>query len=376
MRTSRRPSQLFLLLSLAMAIALVTPATAHATAGSKHGDPGDRHGVRHHQHLRLSWRQATLDADQNFRGLDGVDARVAWVSGESLSGGPGKVYRTADGGRHWREVGPPDTTGLSFRDVEATGARTALVLAIGTGEAARIYRTTDGGTTWTETFENTDPNAFYDCMDFYPGNRIGLALSDPVGGKFRILRTTDAGRTWKVLPDAGMPDSTGEGGFAASGDCLTISGHTAYIGSGGAKARIYRSTDLGRHWTVRSSTIPAGPAAGVFAIAMRNPHHGIAVGGDFADPDNGENASAYLSRHGRWRNGGDLPLVGEDVAWWGRIAIAVGQYGGAEGSSLSLDGGRRWHSFSDDGWHAVDCSRRSGCWAAGAGGTVGRLVTR
>ena len=376
MRMSLRRRYLSLVAGGAVALALAAPGAADASAGSTYDHLGHEHGARHHQHLRLDWRTSTLDADQNFRGLDGVDSRVAWVTGESLSGGPGKVYRTVDGGRHWRDVSPPDTTGLSFRDVEATGARTALVLAIGSGEAARVYRTTDGGATWTETFQNTDPDAFYDCMDFYPGNRVGLALSDPVDGRFRILRTTDAGRTWTVLPDSGMPDSTGEGGFAASGDCLTISGHTAFIGSGGAKARIYRSTDLGRHWSVTSSTIPAGAAAGVFAIAMRNPHHGIAVGGDFADPGNGANASAYLSRHGHWRNGGDLPLVGEDVAWWGRVAIAVGHYGDAAGSSLSLDGGRRWHLFSDVGWHAVDCSRRTGCWAAGADGTVGRLGVR
>jgi photosystem II stability/assembly factor-like uncharacterized protein len=370
MRIGCRRSSLALLVGAALAVALVAPATAQETNQQKH----DRHGGAHH--LGLGWRQTTLDPDQNLRGLDGVDARVAWATGESVSGGPGKVYRTVDGGRHWRDVSPQDTTGLSFRDVEATGARTALVLAIGTGEAARIYRTTNGGATWTETFRNADPNAFYDCMDFYPGNRVGLALSDPVDGKFRILRTLDGGRSWRVLPNTGMPPSTGEGGFAASGDCLTISGHTAYIGSGGAKARIYRSTDLGRDWTVRSSTIPPGGAAGVFALAIRNRHHGIAVGGDFADPGDGTDASAYLGRHGRWRNGGDLPLVGEDVAWWGRIAIAVGQYGDAAGSSLSTDGGRHWHRFSHVGWHAVDCSARAGCWAAGADGTVGRLRIR
>jgi photosystem II stability/assembly factor-like uncharacterized protein len=376
MRTSLRRSHLFLLVVVAVAVALVTPSTAQASASSEHAHLGHQHAARHHEHLRLGWRKVSLDADQNFRGLDGVNGRVGWVTGESVSGGPGKVYRSLDGGRHWRDVSPPDTTGLSFRDVEATGARTALVLAIGSGVAARIYRTTDGGATWTETFQNTDPDAFYDCMDFYPGDRIGLALSDPVEGKFRILRTTDAGRTWRVLPNTGMPRSTGEGGFAASGDCLTISGHTAFIGSGGAKARIYRSTDLGLDWRVSASTIPPGESAGVFAIAMRDPHHGIAVGGDFADPGNGVNASAYLSGHGRWRNGGDLPLVGEDVAWWGRIAITVGQYGDAAGSSLSTDGGRHWRLFSDVGWHAVDCSRRAGCWAAGADGTVGRLQLR
>ena len=61
------------------------------------------------------------------------------------SGGAAKVYRTTDAGRSWQDVSPPDTVGLNFRDVEATDARTATVLAIGEGEASRMYRTTDGG---------------------------------------------------------------------------------------------------------------------------------------------------------------------------------------------------------------------------------------
>ena len=131
-----------------------------------------------------------VDADQSFRGLDAVDARTAWVTGASLTdGGDAKVYRTTDRGRSWQDVSPPRTAGLNFRDVEATDARTASILAIGEGKASRIYRTTDGGRTWTETFRNTEKAAFYNCMDFYPGGRRGLAVSDPVDGKFRIAST-------------------------------------------------------------------------------------------------------------------------------------------------------------------------------------------
>ncbi|GMA19685.1 hypothetical protein [Arsenicicoccus piscis] len=54
------------------------------------------------------------------------------------------------------------------------GRRGAVnVLTIGPGEASRIYRSTDDGRTWTESFRNTDANAFYDCMAFYPGDATG-----------------------------------------------------------------------------------------------------------------------------------------------------------------------------------------------------------
>lgn len=317
-----------------------------------------------------------LDPDQGFRGLDAVDRRTAWVAGGSASGGAGSVWRTTDGGATWRDVSPPDSDGLLFRDVEALGAQTAVVLAIGPGEASRVYRTADGGQTWTETFRNTDEDAFYNCLDFYPGGQRGLAVSDSVDGRFRIIGTSDGGRSWQVLPDAGMPDSTGEYNFSASGDCLVIAGRDAWFGSGGAASRVFHSTDRGMTWEATDSTIPAGEAAGVFGLAFKNPRHGVAVGGDFAEPADGTDASAY-TRDGRtWTHGGDLAHLGEDAAWLPgapATVLVVGESGDVAGSSISRDGGRTWEQFSEVGYHTLDCTRDRSCWAAGGGGRVGRL---
>ena len=65
------------------------------------------------------WSEKVLDADQNFRGLEAVSKKEAWVTGESLTdGGPARVFRTTDRGETWTDVSPDDTAGLSFRDVE------------------------------------------------------------------------------------------------------------------------------------------------------------------------------------------------------------------------------------------------------------------
>lgn len=271
------------------------------------------------------------------------------------------------------DVSPPGSTGLNFRDVEAVDARTATVLAIGEGEASRIYRTTDGGRSWTETFRNDEPTAFYNCMDFFPGGQRGLAVSDPVHGRFRIVATRDGGRSWQVLPDAGMPDSTGEANFSASGDCLTISGRDAWFGSGGAKSRVFHSRDGGYSWSATDSTIPAGEAAGVFALAFRTPGQGIAVGGDFAEPADGTDAVARSANGRTWRGAGDLAHLGEDVSWLGHRLVVVGQGGAIGGSSVSTDNGRTWRQFSPEAFHTLDCTRDGACWAAGGGGRVGRL---
>ncbi len=359
-----------LLSALLPALALAVPATAGP--GNGHGN-GNGHGPKTSDPFRHGWEEKVLDADQNFRGLDAVSRKEAWVTGESLTdGAAAKVFRTTDRGTTWVDVTPADTEGLSFRDVEVDG-KVAHVLAIGPGEASRIYRSTDGGRSWTEAFRNDDENAFYDCMAFYPGGRRGLAVSDPVDGKLRILSTRDRGRSWKVLPSAGMPDSADEFGFAASGDCLVTAGKAAFIVTGGAQSRVLRSDDRGLTWTAVESGIPAGESAGGFAGAFASPRRGIVVGGDFADASDTADTTAW-TRDGRsWTLGADLTHVGEDVTFvrgW-KVALATGDYDGSVGSSLTTDGGRTWKRVSDLGYHVVDCVAKV-CWAAGSVGRVGR----
>jgi photosystem II stability/assembly factor-like uncharacterized protein len=322
--------------------------------------------------FRDGWSETVVDADQNLRGLEAVSKREAWVTGESLTDdGPARVFRTTDRGKTWTDVGPDDTEGLSFRDVEVHDG-VAHVLAIGPGEASRIYRSTDGGASWTEAFRNTDEDAFYDCMAFYGTGKRGLAVSDPVDGKLRILSTKDHGRSWSVLPDAGMPRSKDEFGFAASGDCLVTSGRSAFLVTGGKKSRVLRSDDHGRTWTATASGIPAGEAAGGFAGAFASPSAGIAVGGDFAKADDTEDTTAY-SRDGRtWTLGGDLSHIGEDVTFLrgSRYAVATGDYDGSVGSSITTDGGRTWKRASRKGYHVIDCVGTV-CYAAGSKGRIG-----
>jgi photosystem II stability/assembly factor-like uncharacterized protein len=315
------------------------------------------------------WKPVPTGSEQQYRGLDAVDKRTAWVGGSD-----GEVLRTTDGGRTWKDVSPPDTTGLLFRDVEAQDDRRASVLAIGEGDASRIYTTTDGGRRWKLAVVNDDPAAFYDCMDFYDGGRRGLALSDPVGGRFRIAATDDGGQSWHVLPNEGMPDAVpGEFAFAASGTCLVTSGRDAWFASGGGAARVFRSHDGGFTWTVTAAPIPASDAGGVFSLAFRNPRKGVMVGGDFLAPENGVDASGFTSRGGRsWTGGGDLSGYRSGVDWVSgerATLIAVGP----TGSDVTFDGARSWKAFDTAAYDAVDCVHGT-CWASGPAGAVAVLA--
>ena len=346
---------------------------ASSTGLSAHGAP--------------AWRLTDTGVTAQFRGLDPVSSRVAWVAGAS-----GTVLRTVDGGRHWQPVGPAAAAGLEFRDIEAFDVGHAVALTIGAGTDSRLYATADGGRSWTETFRNDDPAAFYDCITFLD-RRHGLALSDPVDGKFRILATADGGRTWRPRPTDGMPDALpGEFAFAASGTCLVSAGGRAYFATGGGSAsRVFTSRDAGRTWSVTETPVPSGPSAGIYSLAARVDRGGrgaaaasgvgggrgatelIAVGGDYVVPASAPDGAAHLRRGREWTVSRKPP--GEyrsGVAWHGRSALAVGP----TGSDVSYDGGRTWKRFDDGSFDAVQCAGDGSCWASGTDGRVARLVYR
>ena len=315
------------------------------------------------------WELRPTGVTAQFRGLSAVSARVAWVSGTQ-----GTVLRTTDGGRTWQSVGPPGTGTLQFRDVEAFDADHAVILSIGPGTGSRVYRTDDGGGHWRETFRNTDAAAFYDCLAFFYPWR-GWARSDPVGGRFRVQATFDVGRTVLQVPDDGFPPALpGEAGFAASGQCVTTSGpFDAWLATGGgATARVLHSGDGGFHWTAAGTPLPSSASAGVFAVAFRTPWQGVAIGGDFANPAAPGPAVALSGDGGRtWHTPGEYPAgYRSGLAWRGGAVLAVGP----GGSDYSPDGGRHWTSFDTGSFDSVDCTPGGACWASGTAGRVARLT--
>ncbi|MCX5446984.1 oxidoreductase [Streptomyces libani] len=318
------------------------------------------------------WRLKDSGSTARFRGLAAVSRTTAWVAGTA-----GTVLRTHDGGKHWSNISPPGAGALEFRDIEALDARRAVVLAIGEGAASRVFRTDDAGATWTESFRNPDPRAFYDCLTFFD-RRHGIALSDPVDGKYRILSTADGGRSWRVLPSDGMPPAQqGEAAFAASGQCLVSSGsRDAWIATGGAAtSRVLHTADRGRTWSVTDTPLPAGdPARGVFALAVRDRGHALAVGGDYRPDQPSPHAAAVSDDAGAtWTPSAEPPKAYRSGAAWiphsRRLALAVGP----SGSDLTLDAGRTWHTFDSGSYDTVDCAPDLGCWAAGERGRIARL---
>ncbi|MFN0087509.1 MAG: WD40/YVTN/BNR-like repeat-containing protein [Blastocatellia bacterium] len=318
------------------------------------------------------WEEQKSGTAAAFRGLSAVSDKVAWASGTR-----GTFSRTVDGGATWQAGTVAGAESLDFRDVDAFDARTAFLLSIGKGEASRIYKTTDGGRTWNPQFKNSDPEAFFDAMAFWDRQR-GIAMSDPVEGRFVIITTDDGGATWNRLPAEGMPPAlANEGGFAASGTCITVEGRgNVWFGTGGARAaRVFRSTDRGRTWAVSETPILAGIAsAGVFSLAFRDARNGIAVGGDYQQPAGADRNIAVTSDGGKsWRLLESLKPSGfrSGVAWLrGGAVITVG----TSGSDYSSNG-TGFTALDQENYNVVSASRNGAAWAAGPRGRIARLLT-
>jgi photosystem II stability/assembly factor-like uncharacterized protein len=326
---------------------------------------------------RATWESVTTPTKTSLRGLAVWDASVVWVGGTE-----GTLLRTADGGQNWQNVAPPDSSKSDFRDIEVFDADQALAMVAGL--PARIYRTTDGGKTWLVVHDDPRPKAFFDAMAF-KGDR-GYLFGDPIDGNFTLLASADRGVTWTAVAPEVLPHPVGEeAGFAASGTCIAVDAEAAaegkpaaeaalWIATGGTTSRCIRSIDGGTTWHATALPLAQGGAAqGAFGLAFRDRSVGVAVGGDYREPQANKGTAAWTADGGRsWRTVlGGAGGFRSAAVWLGPDdVLAVG----SNGSSLSRDRGRSWQPFGTQGFHSVAMGRDGSVWACGSDGRVARLA--
>jgi photosystem II stability/assembly factor-like uncharacterized protein len=322
------------------------------------------------------WRPQPSGTTAEFRGLSVVSPTVVWASGAR-----GRVARTVDGGRTWTIDSLPGAARLDLRDIFADGAASAWAMSAGPAEQdqAQIFRTTDART-WTRQFATRDSGVFLDVIAFWDGQH-GIAMSDPVRGHLFLVATDDGGATWHSLPmESSPPVLPGEAGFAASGTSLAVQGTSnVWIGTGGgARARVFRSTDRGRTWSVSDTPLHAGTsAAGIFSIAFVDALHGVVVGGEYTKPHEAfpnvaltsDGGASWHLAAGPWP-AGYMSAVAYVPGTGGREIVAVG----LGGTARSVDGGERWTMVDSVGYNSVAFAAPDAGWAVGPAGRIARWV--
>jgi len=319
---------------------------------------------------QAQWIKSVVNTTEALRGLSVVNEKVIWASGTG-----GTVINTVDGGKTWNVEKVPGAEKLDFRDIEAFDAKTAYILSIGNGSSSRIYKTIDGGSTWQLQFTNSNEKAFFDAIACFDRNNC-VAVSDPVDGHYPLIETSNGGKTWSPLVSNQMPAAKdGEAAFAASGTCLIAYGRSnLFLVSGGSDARVFRSADRGKTWTVSNTPIKSGTAgSGIFSIAMFNSSNGVVVGGNYEKPVEKDRNLAFTSDGGAtWTSGRGISGYRSAVTYvFRQMIVAVG----TNGSDITLNGGVNWAVLDRNNYNSVQAKGRGAVWAVGPKGMVARLAT-
>lgn len=344
--------------TLALTVLVFVAGCTAANQFAAHGNP--------------SWEVQYEDESSLFIALSIVDEDVVWVSGA-----PGIVGRTEDGGESWTMFDGPWPDSLQFRDVHAFSEDEAFILSIGNGLDSRIYHTTDGGASWRLSFQNQDENAFYDCFSFWDRQR-GFVFSDSHDGEFVLRRTMDGGQTWELIDPTNIPDAReGEGSFAASGTCVeTQPGGHGWFGTGASSVdtRVIRTSNYGETWSEAITPIESTEGfEGISSVLFWDEDRGIALGG--VGTREMINVAVTADGGASWQSSGGIVLGGR--VYGGSIIpgaaspsiVAVSP----SGSAYSVDNGLTWTTFDDyEYWTTAFLSPSVG-WAAGRG-RISRIV--
>ncbi len=240
---------------------------------------------------------------------------------------------------------------LHFRSIAHNGTN-AFALSI--DRPALLYRLTFDGRQITAAdlvYTEDAPGVFYDAIGFWNANE-GIAVGDPTEGCLSVLITRDAGESWQKLScDEIPPVIKGEALFAASNGSMAIEGEQALIGTGGAAARIFKTNDKGKTWSVVQTPMIQGDAMqGIFSVASYDSDIAIIYGGDWGHQENNVNNKALSVDGGlNW----ELLAPAEGPGYRSCVRFVPGSKGqtlmagGSKGISISYDRGDSWTQLSD-----------------------------
>jgi len=208
--------------------------------------------------------------------LDPNDPLVVWVgtgennSQRSVGYGDG-VYRSADGGRSWENMGLKASEHIGNIVVDPRDSNVVYVAAQGplwaAGGDRGLYKTIDAGKTWERILEIDEhtgvnevvidprnPDVLY--ASAYQRRRRVWTLIDGGPGS-AIYKSIDAGATWSKL-ESGLPEvDMGRIGLAVSPVKPDVI--YAIVEAQGKEGGVYRSRNAGSSWEKRSDYVSSSP---------------------------------------------------------------------------------------------------------------------
>ncbi|MFZ3273997.1 MAG: oxidoreductase [Lutibacter sp.] len=257
-----------------------------------------------------------------------------------------------------------DTIVPNFRAISYTKE---AVFALSIGNPALLYRYKNNE--FELVYKEVNEKVFYDSMKFFD-ELNGIAIGDPTDNCLSVLITRDGGKSWGKMDCKNLPKiSEGEAAFAASNTNIAIVGENAWIVTGGLKARVFHTPDMGLTWKVYDTPIVQGKSStGIYSVDFYNERQGIICGGDYTDM-HGNYANKAITKNG----GKTWEIVSENTEpkyvscvqyvpnTQGKEVFAVSD----NGVFYSKRSGKTWEKVSDEGFHAIRFVNENTAWVSG-----------
>lgn len=306
-----------------------------------------------------------------LQAISQVDENTVWISGHN-----GTIIKSTDGGRAWEAYQHPTGDTLQFRDIHAFNSDRAILMSAGPGPLSRIF-TFSGDSSWEENFVMQDSLGFLDCIDFWD-DQNGIAYGDAIDNYPYILLTSNGGKSWERAPTDKMPKAgKGEGGFAASGTCVTTGENgSAWIATGaGGNCRVLLTNDYGLSWSEVASPLIKGTAAGNTSVSFIG-KTGFLTGGDLAKASEYTDNCAFSTDGGiSWSLAKQPKTVG--AFYGGAITKYQNQTfafaSGPSGLDYTADLGETWTTIDTLNYWAVSFHKNIG-FASGRAGEVLKIT--
>jgi photosystem II stability/assembly factor-like uncharacterized protein len=278
-------------------------------------------------------------------------------SGWSFTTGKG-IYRSADAGRTWTNVGLPRSQYIGGIAVDPRDAGVVLVAALGPRPAAGadggnrsapaedaergLYRTSDAGRSWTRVLPSDGSSAASEVYLDFDDPRIAYALMLSAAGttplNSGVYRSDDGGVTWQAATGRGLPDGAR---ILAVALASKTNGRRLYAlvgavgGRGGGNRGLYRSDDGGETWTLGTRQLAS--AAGRIYADPQNPDIVYVMGtAMYRSTDAGQHIAAFWGAP----SGADPRFLWIDPTNARRMIAGVDQ-----GVAISVDGGESWSPY-------------------------------
>lgn len=299
-----------------------------------------------------------------------VDENTVWVSGHSST-----FCRSIDGGATWQVFTHPSVDSLQFRDIHAFDQDRIVLMTAGAGSLSRIFLYSASQNSLKETYQMPHPQGFLNTLEFW-NDTLGLAFGDSFFGQHFLLKTVNGGQIWNRIDPAFLPNAgEGEGGFAASGTCISLlpDGRAWIVTGAGGFSHILSSEDFGESWSSSESPLVKGSSAGITSIRMEETGFGLVAGGDLAQPEAFTQNVAITENFGAtWQLRGFPvtlgPFYGSAIAHSSQEHILL--ISGPKGIDYSTDQGATWQNLTADNYWAVDIHLSGIGYAVGKDGSI------